>query len=247
MPTPGQPSGTQNFGLSNGMLLLEAFERCGIDDPEIVRNKIRTAQISLNLELIRFCSPARGASLFNILYGQTITLVPGQAVYTIPASTLAITEMWYTTINGNGAGYNNDRIMVPITRTQYAMLPNKLQPGLPTQFWYERIPVPQVTIWQPPAQGAPNYQITYNALQRADDAGVTGGETPDVPYRALDALAARLAYRIAPKVLPRSEWGAVLPMLKQQADDAWADFATEDQEDGPMIMQPNVAAFARLR
>lgn len=247
MPTPGQPSGTTTFNLSSAQILLEGFERCGIDDPEIVRNKIRTAQISLNLELQRFGSPARGPGLWKILYGQVIPLVAGQAVYTLDPSILTVTEMWYTTINGNGAGYNNDRIMVPITRTQYAELPNKLQPGLPSQYWLEKLVVPQVTIWQPPAQGAPNYQLTYNALQRIDDAGITGGETPDIVYRAIDALCARFALRLAKKILPRSEWGAVLPLLKADADEAWADFTTEDQEDGPMIMQPNVAAFGRLR
>lgn len=246
MTTPGTVSGTNNFFLSNGQILLEAFARLGIDDPAIVRNKIREATISLNLELQRFGSPARGANLWKVLYGLTINPVVGQAVYAIDPSYLAITEMNFTTVNGNGAGYNLDRIMTPITREQYMMIPNKLQPGQPTQYWFQRIPVQQVTIWTPPQQGAPNYLFTYNAIQRIDDANLGGGEYPDVPYRALDALCARLAYRLVKKVLPRSEWAVMLPAMKADADEAWADYATEDQEEGPMIITPNLSGYGRL-
>jgi hypothetical protein len=246
MAGPGSPSNTTNFGLSNGMLVLEAFERLGIDDPQIVRNKIRTATISLQLELQRFGSPARGINLWNVLENQVINLVEGQATYPIADNILAITDMWYSTINGNGAGYNLDRILTPITRQQYSQIPNKLQPGTPTQWWFQKLPDQQVTIWQPPSQAAPNYLIFYNALQRIDDANLGSGETPDVAYRALDAVCARLAYRLVKKVIPRQEWATVLPAMKADKEEADADFFTEDQEDGPMIIQPNVAPYGRL-
>lgn len=247
MATPGQPSGTYNFQMTTGMVGVEVFHRLQIWSPETIRKHWLDFKVALNLEMIRISSPGRGINLWKVLEQQVLPLVEGQAIYPLTADILAITEMWYTTVNGNGAGYNLDRIMVPITREQYAMIPNKLQPGIPTQFWFQRLAIPQVTIWQPAQQGGPTYQITYNALQRLSDAGLGSGETPDVVYRAYDMLCARMAYRMAPKLIPRSEWGAVLPILKQQAEEAWEDFAADDQEKGPMIMAPNVAGYGRMR
>jgi hypothetical protein len=226
------------------MLLLEAVERCQVHDTAIVRDKMQSLRMSMNLEMIRWSNLQ--INLWKIVYGTQLNLVTGQSVYTLDPTLITLTEMWYTTVNGNGTGQNSDRIMVPITRTQYAMIPNKLTPGIPTQFWFERLPVPQVTIWEPPSQGAPAYVLSYNWMQRIQDVNFASGETPDLVNRAYDAFCACLAYRIAPKIIPRSEWATALPPLKAMRDEAWEEWATNDNETGPMTIAPNLGGYARM-
>lgn len=240
---PGQSSGTYNFTLSNAQLLLEAVERCQVHDTSIVRDKIDSLTVSLNLELLRWSN--LNINLWKII-GGTIPLVEGQVVYTFDPSLVVLTELWYTTVNGNGTGQNSDRIMVPITRTQYAMIPNKLTPGIPTQYWFERLLIPQITIWNAPQSGAPTYELNWFGLQRIQDALPVSGQTPDLVNRGLDALCACLAHRIAPKIVPRAEWAIVMPELKERADQAWSEWATNDNELGPMTITPNVGGYSRM-
>ena len=202
-----------------------------------------SARRSLNLELVDWSN--RGVNLWEIVQAQ-LTLVAGQATYSLPSNLVVITEMYYTTVNGNGAGFNSDRIMIPITRTQYAMIPNKLQPGTPTQYWLERLETPVVTIWQPPFQGSPSYIINYNYLERIDDANVASGEIPDVPYRALEALTAGLAKRLAKKFAPAPLRQQIIAETATDFTEAWNNFVSNDQEDGPMIMQPNLGGYGKM-
>lgn len=239
MATPGQSSGTQNFFLSNSEILFEAFDRIQVRPSEITRHMLVSARRSMNLELVAWSN--RGINLWEMVQAQ-ISLVAAQATYPLPANLVTITEMYFTTVNGNGAGFNSDRLMVPITRTQYAAVPNKLQPGTPNQYWLQRLESPVVTIWQPPFQGSPDYIINYNYLQRIDDAMIGSGQTPDIVYRGLDALCAGLTKRLAQKFAP-----AALQQAASDAMDAWNTFITNDQEDGPLIMQPNVGGYGRMR
>lgn len=241
MATPGTPSGTSTFNLSDTMIVLEAFDRIQIRGPAITRHHLHTAKISLNLELQRWGN--LGINLWKEVTGQVIPIVAGQATYPLPPNLITLTEMYYTTVNGDGAGYNNDRIMTPITRTQYAMIPNKLQPGQPTQYWFQRLQAPQVTIWQPPTQQAPAYVITWNGLLQIQDAGLGSGQTPDLVYRAFDALCAAMAHRLSVKFSPPP----IQQMRKAEAVEAWNDFTTNDQELGAMIMAPNLAGYGNLR
>jgi len=244
MATPGQSSGTQTFFLDNTEIVMEAFDRIQVRPSEITRHHLISARRSLNLELQRWSN--LGINLWEVVTA-TLNLVIGQATYTLPQNLVTIMEMYYSTVNGNGAGINFDRIMVPITRTQYAMLPNKLQQGIPTQYWLERLEQPVVTLWETPAIGSPQYVVNYNYLQRIDDAGLASGETPDIVYRGLDALCAALSARLAGKFAPIQIRSQVMQSAKAEAQEAWNDFVTNDQEDGPLIMQPNVGGYGRMR
>lgn len=243
LPVPGDTSGTYGFGMSNGMLILEALERIGVSDTSIVRDKLPSAQISLNLELQRWSG--LGINLWKIISG-TIDLVEGQVDYDFDPSLIVLTELWYSTVNGNGTGQNSDRIMVPITRTQYAMIPNKLTQGIPTQYWFQRLTTPKITIWNAPQSGAPDYVLNWFGLQQIQDATMGSGQYADIVYRAYDALCACLAYRLVPKFVPRSEWPVVMPLVKAARDEAWEEWATNDNELGPMVIAPNLGSYGRM-
>lgn len=245
MTTPGQPSGTYLFDPANAQLVLEAYDRIGMRPADLNRHHFISARMSLNLELQAWSN--KGVALWEITTG-TINLANpvsgvGQAVYTLPSTLIMLTELWFTTVNGNGSGLNSDRWMEPITRTQYAMLPNKLQPGQPTQYWYQRLtPTTQISVYPTAQAGAPNYLLNWFGLSQIQDAGIASGETPNIPYRAFDALSAGLTKRLAEKFKPD-----MYVAKKAIADEAWVEFTANDDEPGPLIVQPNIAAYARMR
>jgi hypothetical protein len=247
---PGATSGTYNFAPSNSSLILEAFDRCRIRPTELItRHHMPSARMSLNLEMLDWSDS--GINLWKVISG-TINLVTGTATYVLDQSIETLTEVYYSQINGDGAGQNNDRIMVPVTRTQYAMIPNKLTQGTPTQYWLQMLAVPQVTFWQVPQQGAPNYVVSWYGLQRMQDANVGGGEAPDIVYRAYEALIGRLALRLWTKFgweVSKNDAGAFKThrdILKEEAENGWNNFQTRDQETGPMMIQPAVGVYGRM-
>jgi hypothetical protein len=136
---------------------------------------------------------------------------------------------------------NSDRYMTPITRQQYAMIPNKQQTGTPTQYWVEMTALPTITLWPVPAISWPDSIVNWFGLQRMEDANLGMGESPDIVYRAYDALCARLAWRLAVKFQP-----GVADARKKDATEAWNDFATRDQEQGRQVIQPNVSGYWRI-
>lgn len=249
MATPGQSSGTYTWAPSNYALIMEAFDRAQMPPPMIERHHLISARYSLNSELSDWAN--QGYALWKITSG-TISLVPGTATYAIDQSIETLTEVYYTQVNGDGAGQNNDRIMVPLTRTQYAMIPNKQTQGTPVQYWLEMLAVPQVTLWQVPSIGAPNYVVSWFGLQRMQDANLGGGETPDIVYRAYEALTAKMATRLWTKFGWKAAgnnpavFAAHRNVLKEEAQTAWDNFQTRDQEIGPLKIQPAVGGYGRM-
>lgn len=237
--TPGQSSGTFNFLLSNGSVVLEAFDRCQIRPQEITRHMMISARTSMNLEFIDW--EDAGFNFWKTTSG-TINLAVNQPTYTLPPNLVTLEEIWYSNVNGGGAGVNQDRIMVPITRTAYAALTNKLQQGIPTQYWFQMLMIPQVTIWEVPAIGAPNYVLNWYGLQQMEDANLGGGEAPNVPRRAYEALCAGMAKRLAQKFAP-----TLYQMRKADFDEAWLALTRRDQEPGPISYTPNVGIYGRMR
>jgi hypothetical protein len=245
MTTPGSSSGTWGFSPSNSELVFEAFDRIGVRPEAITRHHLTSARNSLGYELIRWTN--NGAPLWKIVTG-TINLLAGTATYTLPASLVTLTEVYLSLVNGNGTGQNSDVVLTPVTRTEFAQIPNKNSPGNPVQFWFEMLATPQVTFWQNPSIGAPTYVVNWYGLQQIQDAGIGGGETPDVVYRGLDALASALALRLFTKFGPANpmERQARLAELKEQAATSWSDFVTRDQEMGPRLIQPNIGIYGHI-
>jgi hypothetical protein len=232
-------SGLYNFGLSNAGILIEAFDRIGIEPQAITRHRMNSARTSLNLELSTWSN--KGFNFWELASG-TINLVADTATYTLPPQLAMLTDLWYSNVNGGGAGVNQDRIMVPITRDVYAMLTNKLQQGIPTQYWFQMLLTPQITIWQVPNIGAPNYVLGWYGLSQIQDANLGSGETPNIHYRAQEALVAGCTVRLAEKFMP-----ARLAEKKQLFTEAWDDMARRDQEPGAITYRPDFSAWSRLR
>jgi hypothetical protein len=233
-------SGTTDFTLANGQIVTEAFDRLGMMPPSLTRHHFTSARTSLNLELQDWSN--RGVNLWKVSEG-TINLVAGTKTYTLPTSLVALTDFRYVTVDLTGGTNTTDRLIVPFNRDDYAAIAMKDQQGAPTAYWFQRLLTPQVTLWQVPAtgQGAPGYLCKWYGVSRIQDAGLGGGETPDLVYRGLDALCAGLTARLAEKFVP-----ARLQEKKALATEAWAKFAVNDQEDGNVVMRPNFSAYGRI-
>jgi hypothetical protein len=243
---PGTTSGTYGFDPSNAAILFEAFDRIKIRPQLIDRHMLQSGRMSMNLELVDWSNS--GFNLWKEVSG-TINLVPGTATYSMPTNLVTLAEVYYSTVNGDGSGVNEDRIMVPITRTQYAMIPNKLQQGQPTQYWYQMLVQPQVTLWEVPYVGAPTYVVNWFGLQQIQDVGIGTGQIPDVIYRGLEAFCANLALRLFDKFGPENPASAaiMLKRLETNQQKAWDNFLTRDQETGPLLIQPNVGTYGQMR
>lgn len=132
-----------------------------------------------------------------------------------------------------------DNIMSPLGRTDYAMIPDKYVQGKPTTYWFNRQTVPQVSLWQVPDQNGP-YQLCMWRMIRCQDANATMGETPDVPYRFIDAFCGGVARRLGMKYAKE-----MLPVLEADAKRSWDEAAIEDRERADIMILPQLDGYYR--
>ena len=140
--------------------------------------------------------------------------------------------------SGTYPGYV-DRVLSPLSRTDYSSLPNKYQQGFPSVYWFDRLINPNVTIWQVPDGNGP-YALYYYRVGQIQDANPQAGQTADLPYRFQDAWAASLAYHLARKWKPALE-----SARKQDAIDAVSVAMAEDRERVMLNIFPETEDYFR--
>jgi hypothetical protein len=227
-------SGTYSYSPSIGEVTLYAFNLCQIRSTSLAQEHLNSARQAMNMMLSRWSN--LGPNLWKV-DTETITLVAGQSTYPVLADTIMILDMYARTPAGTS---NTDRIMMPISRTEYASYPNKAQQGFPTVFWFDRLISPTVTVWPvPDGSGAPT-TITYYRVTQIQDANLPGGETIDIPYRWLDAFANGLAYYLSRIWQPQ-----LTPQLKAEADEAYQIAAAEDTEKVSIFISPMISGYFR--
>lgn len=232
-------SGTYGYSLSNAGVLISAFNRCGVRPTALTRDDMIQGIEELNLLLVRWAN--RAVNLWEVK-PFVIQLVAGQALYTagvgvsnISPYATSMLDVYYSIINGGGAGINIDRIMIPMSRTTYDEFSNKLQPGIPTMYWFEKQPVPQMTIYQPALQGYPTAQIAGHYLSQIQTANLGSGETPDIPYLATAALRAELAAALCTSYTKDAQ---LRSEIRAEGKEVWTEFADTNREDAPIRILP---------
>ena len=235
-------TGTAVFNLDLTEIVEEAFERCGAE----LRSgyDLRTARRSLNLLTIEWAN--KGINLWTVEQG-SIPLVAGTATYDLPLDTIDLIEhVIRTGSTTNQTDINISRISV----STYASIPNKNSTGRPIQLYIDRktgatgpaptntVSAPTVTVWPIPDASTP-YTLTYWRLRRMQDAG-SGVETQDIPFRALPALIAGLAYHLSLKV---PEGAQRVDMLKSMYDEAFNAMADEDREKASVRIVPRMQFY----
>ena len=228
-------SGTYNFQPSLGELVLNAFARCGVRRTAIMQEHMTDARFETNLMLASWAN--QGVNLWEVVL-ISVPLIQGQTTYTVPAKVVMILDAVIQQNTGTSSQF--DRVIMPISRTEYSQTPNKLQQAPPTVFWFDRLINPTVTLWPVPDQ-TNNYTLNYYAVTQIQDAELTDAQTVDIPYRWLDALAAGLAARLAAIYAPDR-----MQMLEAKAQQAYIIAATQDTENVGLYITPGLSGYFRV-
>jgi hypothetical protein len=227
-------SGTTAYNPSLGELTLYAFNLCGVRNTALAQEHMSSARTAANLMLSSWSN--RGVNLWKVDL-VTVPLVTGTSTYSVPSDTVMILDAYVT---NTGNGQNIDRIILPVSRTEYASYPNKQQQGFPTIYWFDRLISPTVTIWPVPNTSNGPATLSYYRVTQVQDSNFTGGQTIDIPYRWLEAFAMGLASRLALVWQP-----ALVNSLKPLADEAYNIAAQQDTEYVSMYISPQISGYYR--
>lgn len=228
-------SGTYGFNPTLAEIVIEAYDRCGIRPAMLTAHHMTSARMSLNTELITWSN--KGVNLWAVELHTPIPLIANDPDYAVDAETVSILDCYISQSQG---GVTTDLMLRPISRTDYANIPNKLQTGRPSCFWFERTVAPAVHLFQTPDLTG-SYVLNFYRLRRLQDASPTMGQNADIIFRFVDALCAGLAERLATKFAPEK-----LTILTQQADMAWMDAAGEDRENTDQFLTPELQGYFNL-
>lgn len=229
---PPNTSGSYNFAPGLGEVVLYSFGLCGIRRTSLTQSHFEDARIATSILMAR--ASADGVNLWAVDL-QSVTLVEGQTTYPVPNNTIVILDAYYTINNGQ---QEIDRIMTPISRTEYANYPNKQQTGAPTVFWMDRLLSPTVTVW--PAPDGTQAAFKYYRLRQIQDSNLQGGQSVEIPVYFLEWFAFALATRLAAVWAPERA-----PALKVMADEAWGVASRQNVESSMVYVSPMLNGYYR--
>ncbi len=201
--------------------------------PSLRQEHWRTARVEMNLMLSEWSNKQVNLWKVELI---SLTLVDGTATYDVPARVVMILDAYLT--QNNGLTTQTDRYITPMSRTDYASYASKFTAGQPTTYWFDRQISPTITTW--PVINDSGYVLNYYACVQVQDAAVRNGETPDIPYLWNDAFVAGLAHRLS-RVYAQ-------PLEAQREKDAlvaWGTAATQNVENVPVKLQPNIGRYYR--
>jgi hypothetical protein len=212
--TLGGTSNTFGFAPSASQLVLYAFGRCGIRGPQLQAEHMRDAATAMNMIQSDWANDQVNLWTVELI---TVPMVYGQTAYSVPENVILILDA-YLEMNP-GTSNPIDLYMYPISRTEYAAFPDKVTPGRPTTYWFDRTLTPQVYLWQPPIDAS--WTFNYYACRQIQDIGTQNGQQPELPYPWLkafsDALSVELAIIYAPDKVQLLQQQAVASYRRAKA------------------------------
>jgi hypothetical protein len=228
-PFAGPGSGTYSFDPSVGELTLYAFDLAGVRSTALTQHHMRTARMAANMINARWS--AMGVNLWAVDL-QTIQLTPGNPTYSVPQNTIDILDAYATNAGGQ------DRIITPVSRTEYASYPNKQQQGAVTTYWFNKLLAPTITFYLSPDGTYPS--VSYYRLRQIQDAVMGGGAQPEIPFYFIEAYAIALAWRLAVIWNP-----SLAASLKTLADEAYEIAANRNTEQAAFYVTPMITPYFR--
>jgi hypothetical protein len=223
-------SGTTTYNPSPGELTIYAYNLIGIRPSALLQEHLDAAKNAMNMMLANWSN--RGVNLWRVSL-TTTTLVQGTATYNVDSSVVVILDAYIE--YGSPA---IDRIILPVSRTEYASYPNKDQQGFPTIFWMDRLLSPTVTVW--PVPDGSQTSLKYYAVSRVEDVNMNGTEQVDIPPIWLEAFAYGLAFRLALIWAPEKA-----QIMKPLADEAYEIAASQNIEQAQQYISPLIASYFR--
>jgi hypothetical protein len=235
-------SATYSFNPSLGELTLYAYNLIGIRNTSLAQEHMEAARMASNMMLARWSN--QGVNLWAVDL-VTVPLVQGQSTYTVDGDTMMILDAYVGITN---SGPEIDRIIMPISRTEYASYPNKTQQGFTTVYWFDRLITasrstgsagPSVTLWPVP-DGNSAQVLKYYRVRQLQDSAFSSAQTVEVPYLWLEAFAYGLAERLAQIWNP-----ALIQTLKPLSDESYAIASQQNVETAQQYISPQIAGYYR--
>ena len=226
-------SGTYTFDPSLGELTLYAFNLCQLRNTSLTQEHMQSARMATNMLLATWSN--KGVNLWAVDL-VTTPVTQGVSTYSVDPNTVMILDAYMVTPE---SGSNIDRVILPVSRSEYATYPNKEQQGFPTVYWFDRLINPTVTLWPVPDGGSTS-ALKYYRVRRLQDAGMANGQTVEIPYLWLEAFAFGLAYRLAMIWNPQ-----LAPVLKGEAKEAYDVAAEQNIEQASQFISPQIFGYYR--
>ena len=236
-------SGTYTFNPSLGEITLYAYNLIGLRNTSLLQEHMEAARMASNMLCARWSN--QGVNLWAVDL-VTTPLVTDQATYSVDPSTVMILDAY---VQNDDSGANIDRIILPVSRTEYASYPNKEQQGFPTVYWFDRLisasrstgsAGPTVTLWPVPNTDNGPQSLKYYRVRQIQESGLTNGQTVEIPYLWLEAFAYGLAMRLAQIWNP-----AAVAMIKPMADESYQIAADQNVETAQQYISPMISGYFR--
>jgi hypothetical protein len=215
-----------------GETVLYSYGLAGVKRTALTQQHFVDARLATNFLMSRWS--AKGVNLWQV-DSQVVNLVQGQSTYQVPPETIVILDAYVTIGSGNAP---IDRLIFPVSRSEYASYANKQQTGGVTVFWFDRLLSPTITLW--PVPDGNTATLTYYRLRQTQDSVMTGGLNVEVPVYFLEAYSLGLAWRLA--LIWNVERAGPLKAL---ADEAYNDAANQNVETAAFYVQPTLNGYFR--
>jgi len=226
-------SNTFSYNPGLGELTLYAYNLIGLRNTSVLQEHMEAARMATNMMLSRWANQGVNLWAVDLI---TTPLVAGQATYSVDSNTVVMLDAYIEIDNGNGQPI--DRLILPISRTEYASYPNKTQQGFTTTYWFDRLLSPTVTLW--PVPDGTTTSLKYYRVRQIQDANLTNNQNVEIPYLWLEAFAFGLAQRLATIWAPDK-----IAILKPMADEAYAIAAAQNIEQASQFISPIISGYFR--
>ena len=227
-------SGTYNFNPGLSDLTVYAYQLIGVRPTSLVQEHLTSARMAANMLLSRWSN--QGVNLWAVDL-VTTPLVTDQATYPVDPNTVTILDAY---VVNDQTGENIDRIILPVSRTEYASYPNKEQQGFPTVYWFDRLLNPTVTLWPVPNVNNGPSTLKYYRVRQLQDSVLQNGTQVEIPYLWMEAFAYGLAQRLATIWAPDK-----LVIIKPMADESYQIAAAQNIETAQQYISPMLSGYFR--
>lgn len=231
-------SGQYSFNPAASDLVLTAFSRCGKSGAVLTPEHLRMAETEANLLNVEWGN--RGVNLWEsklIQFPTAAQLTKAVGAYLLPATTISVLLVYIQTGTGQAI---NDRVLGPMSTTEWAAIPNPLTQGPPTTYWYDRQIVPVLNLWPQP-DSSTTYTGFARCLTQIQDVVLPRGVTLDTPYRFLDAFTAGVSKRLAMHYAPER-----VADLGMEYERQWEFATVKNTEDAPLSFSPQLGPYFRM-
>lgn len=226
-------SGTYLFAPSMGEFVLYAFNLCGIRSTALAQEHMESARMASNLMLSTWSAKTPNLWKVDLV---TVPLVQGQTTYPYDPSVVVILDAYISTDNGDGT--TTDRIILPISRSEYATYPEKARQGFSTVYWADRLLNPNITLW--PVPDGNQTSLKYYCVRQVEDAVLANGTGMDLPTYFFEAFALGLAYRLSMIWAPEKTAN-----IKPLSDEAYDTAHDQNVETSAFYVSPQLSGYWR--